>query len=161
MEPGILKFKKGQISMEFILLIVVMLLYLQTIIQPLADTSVNSVDDVTRLSQVKLAAEKLVSVVDYVSSQSNESKYSTLLAIPKDANISCNSLTGSVTYRVVMAEQSTNPKCPGFGTGSLCEDSIMFLDSDVGCNLPDIAGPNTYTVSVVKDDSGVVAIASQ
>jgi len=161
MELNILKYRKGQISMEFILLVIVMLLYMQVIIQPLADISVSSVDDVTRLTQVKLASEKLVNIADYISSQSNESKFSTTLIIPRDANISCDDPAGSVTYRIILQEQTDSVNCSALGQNSVCSKSIAFMNPDVGCaGMPEIAGPRSANVAVFRDSTGAVSIAT-
>ncbi|MDO8627377.1 MAG: hypothetical protein Q7K42_02845, partial [Candidatus Diapherotrites archaeon] len=102
--------KKGQIAIEFILLLVVMLVYIQTIIQPVLDTSYNATDDVTRLAQTRNAAQKLVNAIDYSSLSVGDASQQIRVFVPGKSSVGCNSL-GEVNFSIVLNSTGVNTVC--------------------------------------------------
>jgi len=90
MEHFILRKKnKGQVSVEFMLLIVIVLLYIQTVIQPSLNVASSSVNDSTRVGQARFAAEKLANAVEFAQSTYGTTKQTITILIPKRATIAC------------------------------------------------------------------------
>lgn len=82
--------KRGQVSVEFMLLIVIVLLYIQTVIQPSLTIAANSVNDSVRVGQARFAAEKLSNAVEFAQSTYGETKQTIKILIPKDSKIECD-----------------------------------------------------------------------
>ncbi|MBU1120877.1 hypothetical protein KJ660_03270, partial [Candidatus Micrarchaeota archaeon] len=82
--------RKGQASIEFMLLIVLILLYIQTIIQPMIIEGTNSLDDTMRVGRSRFAAEKLANTINYVNSLSGEAKSTVSIFIPDRSRIYCD-----------------------------------------------------------------------
>ena len=91
---SVLKSKKGQISIEFILIILIALIYIHSVIQPTIPISSQSTEDVTRLSQAKLAAEKLAGAMNQLEANKGEGRKTISLFIPKNSFIKCDTEGG-------------------------------------------------------------------
>ena len=89
---------RGQVSIEYILLLIIMLIYVQIMIQPILETAVNSSEEISRLGQVKAAAEKLTNAVDFVSLSSGNTKQTVSFFLPPETSISCSPSTKQFTY---------------------------------------------------------------
>ncbi|MDO8538771.1 MAG: hypothetical protein Q7S21_07885 [archaeon] len=80
---------KGQVSVEFMLLIVIVLLYIQTVIQPSLQIAANSVNDSVRVGQARFAVEKIANAVEFAQSTYGTTKQTIKILIPKDSEIEC------------------------------------------------------------------------
>ncbi len=164
MEFGFLiKNRKGQASIEFMLLLIVMLLYIQLIIMPSIDISSKSANDIMRLGEARFAAEKLANTIDYVASSSGESKQTIKLFVPEDATIICNFNNPegkSIDFEVKISEETK--ECPD----GKCEKSISLLEGidlhEGRCDNFIKEGSNLVsklvTVTISKDSAGKVHI---
>lgn len=94
--------KKGQTSIEFMLLIVISLLYIQTVISPNVNESLLSVSDTARVGQARLATEKLTNAVNYVASSNSESKTTVNLFIPDRTVITCDESNKRISYQTII-----------------------------------------------------------
>ncbi|MFH1663508.1 MAG: hypothetical protein ABH986_01715 [archaeon] len=90
--------KKGQTSIEFMLLIVITLLYIQTVISPNVNETLTSVNDTTRVAEARLATEKLANAVNYVAASNSESKTTVNLFIPERTIILCDEINKRLRY---------------------------------------------------------------
>lgn len=108
--------KKGQTSIEFMLLVVITLLYIQTVISPNVNESLLSVSDTGRVGQARLATEKLVNAINYVAASNSESKTTVNLFIPDRTIITCDESNNRISYQTVI--DSNIAKC-----GVLDDDS--------------------------------------
>jgi uncharacterized protein (UPF0333 family) len=82
--------KKGQISFEFIMLLLVLLFFLITVINPIAETATTSIQDVSRVSQAVNAGKKLSSAINYVASAGDGTTQIINLFLPKKTKIEIN-----------------------------------------------------------------------
>ncbi|MBN2127214.1 MAG: hypothetical protein JW703_02360 [Candidatus Diapherotrites archaeon] len=92
--------KKGQISFEFIMLLLVLLFFMIAIITPTAQEAVNSMEDVSRVSQAITAAEKISSAVNYIASSGNGTiqKMNVFLPMPSKITIVNNKTLNLTVY---------------------------------------------------------------
>ena len=82
--------KKGQASIELILLLAVVLLLIQTIIMPSFEVAKSSSDDVSSMAIVRSQAQKLVNSIELVGSSAGSAKQTIHLMIPAHSKILCN-----------------------------------------------------------------------
>ena len=94
--------KKGQTSIEFMLLIVISLLYIQTVISPNVNESLLSVSDTARVGQARLATEKLTNAINYVAASNSESKTTVNLFIPDRTIITCDESNKRISYQTTI-----------------------------------------------------------
>ncbi len=92
--------KKGQTSLEFVMLLLVLLFFLITVINPIAETAVKSIEDVARVSQATTAGKKLATSINYVASSGNQTSQHINLYLPKTTNITINNTTHELTINV-------------------------------------------------------------
>lgn len=79
--------KKGQISFEFIMLLLVLLFFLVTIINPIAETATTSIQEINRVSQAVTAGKKLSSTINYVASAGDGTTQMINLFLPRKTEI--------------------------------------------------------------------------
>ena len=150
------KNRKGQASIEFMLLLIIMLMYVQLIIVPSIDVAAASSEDVVRLGEARFAAEKLANTVNYVSASTGESKQTIKLFVPRETTIECNDTDNTIDFSVNMSMETGGIiGC----SGTLCEKSIPVMTAtDLVCVMSQVLGPNLATVVVNKEASGVVYV---
>jgi len=78
--------KKGQLSIEFILVILVVLVLIETIVLPLRDYSENSINDMISLNSLEKNYDNIYNAINDLQAYS-EGKYIIKLNVPEDANI--------------------------------------------------------------------------
>ncbi len=93
---------KGQTSIEFMLLIVITLLYIQTVISPNINEALTSVSDTTRVGEARLATEKLANAINYVAASNSESKTTVNLFIPDRTVILCDEGDNIIGYQITV-----------------------------------------------------------
>ena len=80
---------RGQATVEFLLTLVIVLIFIVTIINPNADLASKSVQDTTNLAKLRVSIEKLSGAIKYASVSGSGTKETLLLIIPQDGNIIC------------------------------------------------------------------------
>ncbi|MFH1588654.1 MAG: hypothetical protein ABIA76_04940 [Candidatus Diapherotrites archaeon] len=78
---------KGQITFEFIMLIMVLLFFIITVINPTAEEAKSSVQDVQRVSNAVTAGEKLASAINYAASAGEGTKIPLNVFLPEGSKI--------------------------------------------------------------------------
>jgi len=152
--------KKGQASIEFILLIILMLLYVQTIILPAIDMSKSSVKGTMGLGEAVFAGEKIANAINYVGSGSGNGKETISVYVPTGAEISCGTKQIIVKYTLPFAAgdvSTSKGKCVNVigGPGSTCTKNIpTFVTFDCLGGLPYSGDDKGVTFTVAKDDTG-------
>jgi len=153
MAIGFLKNKKGQVSIEFILIVLIALIYIYAVIQPTVDLATKSTDDTTRLSQTKLAAQKLAASINQVEASQSDGKKTISLLIPRNSEVSCAGTTISFSTKL------SNPLKCGDSSGISCPQGCSRLsDTEIACTgqvnllagssiVCDFGGTSTITAS--------------
>lgn len=89
---------RGQISIEFMLLLVFMLVYLTASILPSIELGGQSAQEVESLGQARIAAEKIAGTLNRLQDQTTGARETITLFIPLDANILCNTAQKKVGF---------------------------------------------------------------
>lgn len=127
--------RKGQASIEFILLIILMLLYVQTIILPAIDMSKSSVKGTMGLGEAVFAGEKIANAINYVGSGSGEGKETISVYLPAESTISCAKSQPGVSQQDIVRVKYTltfetdNAHCDS-ATGVCTKDIGTFVNFD-------------------------------
>lgn len=139
---------KGQISIEFILIVVVILVLLQTIVIPFTDYSRDSVSDISRLSYVDNAVKNLKETIEYVSLSESIAKTQITVFVPEDANIIVSD--SSIEYSIILKKPPKNAFCTNDG---LCKKEIPLkgISNTEGLVL---LGKKEYGISIFKESNG-------
>ena len=160
---GFLKNKKGQVSIEFILIILILLIYIYSVILPTLNISTDTLQDVTRLSQTKFAAQKLGMAINQLEANKGDGKKTISLFVPEGATVTCDGPGNQISFVVEMSDLGTPPGCQKVGGTVTCQGSIELIQG-VGANLTcfgsnpiDAAGGNIFRdVSVTRSSTGMV-----
>lgn len=85
---------RGQLTIEFMLIVVICIVYLNTVIMPAVDYGETTVNDVYNLSQTRMATQKIVDSLKSVSLQTDQSKQTFTINLPAGATITCTPSAG-------------------------------------------------------------------
>ena len=161
MGTGLVKGKKGQISIEFILVILIALIYIYSVIQPTVLNASQSTEDVARLSQAKLAAQKLAGAINQLEMGGDEGKKTITLFVPKGSSVECRS--DRIVFTAMMSNLRKPPQCIATPTSPCdygcidrsCRGFITLVGGTPNCDFLGVAEINASTGNIFKE---VVAI---
>jgi uncharacterized protein (UPF0333 family) len=138
--------KRGQASLEFVFIVVVMLLYMHTIILPSIDFAADSARDVKAVSEANFAAERLADTINYVASSSGDTAISLSVFVPSGATILC---TGSSVESLVLLSMDATA-CIGDDAGpddgKTCHKQHPVI-REIFCSPAEGAEVYTYKIS--------------
>ena len=148
-----LKGRKGQLSIEFMILIVVVLFYIQTIVQPMIETAESSANDVSKLGQIRLAAESLRNGIEAVNA-SVEARQGIRIFLPQGTELLCSNEKG-IGFRAEMAKNLEAPlDCPN----GICEKWLETGKAKVECGFDSLKGKQFREITIEKTE-GVVKVS--
>jgi uncharacterized protein (UPF0333 family) len=105
-----MKKNKGQIAIEYIILISILLLFFQSIIYPNINFSENVVKDVYNITQTKQSLEKLGDDLSSFSSTPGYGKRIVYFYLPSSSQITdCNNTNNYITYEIRVSDQEPKP----------------------------------------------------
>jgi len=132
---------RGQASVEFLLIILIFLIYLQAFITPSINLAATSVKDTSRLAETRLAAEQLVFSINEVASFSGNAKKTIWLFVPEGAIVWCTNhdttlappVIGSVYFKASLDDKSlaTHEGCAEAGDKAECTKSFAYTNSAI------------------------------
>lgn len=82
--------EKGQVSVEYLMLIFVAILILGTITLPLVGKAIDASNDVSRASDAKIAVETIANAADVVYANGPGAKRTVSFYIPQNGTLVCN-----------------------------------------------------------------------
>jgi len=162
---GNAKMKKGQAAIEFILLVVVMLLFINTAIVTNANTASDAALDVSKMGKARLGVEKLINVINYVGFGGEGTKQVVTVFIPENATITCTSGngTGEIGFSVQLEGSADVPDyCSGDPV--ICTSKKLPVYTDIDLSCPDyplnaVQGPNITNYTISKGTGNTVDVA--
>ena len=165
---------KGQITVEFLIILSVLLLYISVLILPNAKLAMEASGEVAGLAQVRLAAEKIVDTANLVSLSGAYAKQTIKVFVPKHATIKCTPIDDPVES-IYYAEITFEFAHPDIGKYPLDECSELnsnlekmctktfntIIGLPVQCNefplISSVQG-STYTIEITKPDPQQITI---
>jgi len=103
--------KKGQVSIEFVILILFMLVYISSVAGPMVASANNTAEEISALGSAKIASQKLANAIDEVS-LAPKAKKTVSVFVPENSILEIDSASKTIKFRVEM-KNSENPKpCP-------------------------------------------------
>ena len=89
---------RGQVSIEFILLIIIGLIYIHTAIWPVVNDAAAAAEDVKAVSDTKIAAQKLANAMNEAAASNGESRKTIQLFLPAGAAMACDPGNNEIKY---------------------------------------------------------------
>ncbi len=148
---------KGQTSIEFMLIVLLMLIYLTTQIQPAMNISQNILDDTKRVALTVSAVEQISSNIEEIAWLSGQSQKTITLFVPKKSTIECNEQKKYIKYFIKLDNKApiSGTKCKTNKNSAECNGTISLtlpINSKLTCDF-DGAGSvkiNALNASVRK-----------
>jgi len=140
---------RGQMTIEFILIVVVILILLQTIVVPFTNYAKDSVIDISSLSYVDQSANNLKQSIEFVTLNESMAKTQVTIFIPVDSNLVVSA--DSISYFILLKDAPKNSNCNNDG---LCTKTI-YLQKGIS-NSEDIIlpGKKEYSLNIFKEPGG-------
>ena len=153
-----MKSKRGQISIEFILILLIVIIYIFSVIQPTSKIATESTNDIARLSQAKIAAQKIATGINQLEANQSIGKKTISVLVPKNSTVRCGTGTeeGKIIFEVTMSEYGPSPpECydspppdeicdQGFGCiEGKCSGYVEHIASSTGSTLTCFGGTNS------------------
>lgn len=155
--------KKGQVSIEFILLIVIALVYIYGTVGPLINDATTAAEDVQRVSDTKISAQKLANAINEAAAGSGESKRTIHLIVPAKATVKCDSAKITFVVDISKLQSRLAPstvcveKTDSDGKAYFeCTSSLDLLATPT-CTPNEMQGP-LFKAVIVTNSAGVITI---
>lgn len=140
---------KGQASVEFLLIIMLSILYISTVIIPGADAAENAAEDTAGIAKIVGSAEKLAGTIQYVALSGVGTRQTIEVVVPENSTFTCGTNSITISYTAKRTLQDTH--CTG--SPSVCRKTIE-VGTAFTCNpAPGIlTGLYKVTVEKISDD---------
>jgi uncharacterized protein (UPF0333 family) len=146
---------KGQVILEFIFIILIVVIYVFTVTKPFIDNSQNTITDIDALTRTNNEANKLVESINKIYLLGNGSRETLELFVPIKGQIICNSADNNIGFNVVLNDGTTQEHslCPN----NTCEKSFELNDAiDLDCLLPEV---NNRSIVVVSKENNIIIVS--
>jgi len=147
---------RGQMTIEFILIVVVILILLQTIVVPFTDYAKDSVIDISSLSYVDQSANNLKQSIEFVTLNESIAKTQVTVFIPDDANLVVSA--DAISYFIALEDA---PKVANCNNDGLCTKTV-YLQKGIS-NSEDLIlpGKKEYSLNIFKESGGKTYVELQ
>ncbi|MCR4369031.1 MAG: hypothetical protein NUV67_03950 [archaeon] len=122
---------KGQASIEFILVLLLAILFITTIIQPNVAEASDSIKDVSGIAKLRVATGKIANAIEYVSVSGSGTKRSVRIVVPEGGEITCVNDAVSDIHKVSFSYTAKTPTCDG---STDCNSRTENIGTDFTCN---------------------------
>lgn len=150
--------QKGQAAIEFIMLILIVLIYLLTITRPLVNDAKSLTNDVQIIVRADAEIKRIANSITEVSMLGKGTKKTILLFVPSNTTISCNEIKNSISFDLNV-EKAINPPVGDCDdgrccSGSTCTKTYVFPNKiDLTCTKNTMRG-QTELIIINTDVSG-------
>ena len=143
--------KQGQVSIEFMLLVVFVLVFLGTAVFPSLDLGVATVRDVRGIAESRVAAEKIANSLESLKGQGVAARETMTILVPQNGLISCDATPPN---GIVFSFALNGPSVTACQNDDDANDSLCTKKFKVGfafscANFP-IQGPQAASVVIQK-----------
>jgi len=146
---------KGQASIEFMFLILISIVYITTVVVPMAKNAQGLVYDTENISRTNSEAQKIVNAITNISMQSAGSRETVTVFIPADSNITCSSSKISFATTLSIKERATIPSQCDPITFTCSKEFMLPSSAQIDCKIPGINGPVATKIIIEKQAAKV------
>jgi len=151
--------KKGQLSIEVIILLAIFLLFFQAMILPSIEFAENTIKDTHAIVQTKKGIDGLADNIEQFSNSAGYGKRHMFFYIPNNTIITdCNNTNKTINYEIKISTQKPTPI--GCDVNGLCKFSKqLYITNDFSCTK---IGPGyNSNIFIEKTDEGEINISSE
>ena len=136
---GVLR-EKGQVSIEFILIVTISMVYIYGVIWPIVDDSTSAATDIKAVADTKISAMKLANALNEASVSNGDMKKTINIFLPDGGSIECQTGNDFITYKTLVAYvgswDSGNP-APAADSWNPDEDHCTYVPQPDPDDRPD------------------------
>jgi len=141
---------KGQASLEFIFLILVIIIYIFTVTKPISQSAIDSIQDVQEITQTNRETIKIVQTIQNISLLAPTSRETITIVVPDNSRIYCYN-DGNIGFRSQININKNNPpisSCPQ----DTCDKNYS-SKSTLNCKVDYITG--IQKIAITKNDNNI------
>jgi uncharacterized protein (UPF0333 family) len=149
---------KGQISIEFIMLILIIVIYLLTITRPLVNDSKSVIEDVHLIVRTESESKRIINSIIEVAMLGEGSKKTLELQIPQNAKIFCNtdnSISFDLNLQKPLDEQISECDNNTCCLEKNCKKKTILNNIELNCNFG-ISNELSGNTSLIVLNSGKI-----
>jgi uncharacterized protein (UPF0333 family) len=129
--------EKGQVALEFIFLILIVVVYIFTTTKPIIENSQGALEDVENVAKTNREVTKIVSSINKMTFLGSGSKETLVLDIPINSTIICD--TNIIGFISQINLTGTNPAI-GVCSENICDKNYMINSIESNCNFNNLIG---------------------
>lgn len=161
-----MKDARGQIAIEFVIIVIVVVIYILAVVFPLGKTAADATEDASRVSLARSALDQVYSAAQNADNNPGDSYQQLVIVLPEKTLIQCNgtpSLTDLNFTTDLTPGLPVPPHCTP-GTPPRCSFGYSFVQpafsQNAQCNLATLTPrPSRYKKTItVKKTNGVLSI---
>jgi len=151
--------KKGQTVLEFLFLVMIVIIYLTTLVVPMAKDAQTALTDTEKIARANNETQKLANAIQKVSILGDGTRQTVDLFIPEDTTIYCASnnvsFTTTLSLKPYPAMQNATAQCNA--TNGICTKTFpkQSTSPQYTCITPSFSGPAKTSIKVEKTSSSI------
>lgn len=140
--------QKGQAIIEFILLVLIIVIYLFSTTIPLVEATQNTIQDTENITRANNESLKIVNAIEEVNMFGSGSKKTLTIFVPTGTKIMCDTSNEKISFETTL----TQTPFPLICQNGKCTKTFN-LTANIQCALGEITGPQKINITVQKTDS--------
>ncbi len=147
--------QKGQAVIEFILLILIIVVYLVSVTMPMVENTQKIIEDTENITRANNECQKITNSINEINLFGNESKQTLVLFVPKNTTINCDNTLG-ITFKTQLTQTPFPVNC----TNGICTKTFK-TNTPLNCLLKEIKGPQKINVLIRKINDTITFLKSE
>lgn len=147
--------QKGQAVIEFILLILIVVVYLVSVTMPMVENTQKIIEDTENITRANNECQKITNSINEINLFGNDSKQTLILFVPKNTAINCNNING-ITFKTQLTQTPFPTEC----TNGICTKTFN-TNTPLNCLLEEIKGPQKISVLIQKINNTITFLKSE
>ncbi len=141
---------KGQVAIEFMFIILIVIVYITTVTMPLVKESKDAVTDVDSIARANNETQKIVNAINDIYLMGEGSRQTVTVYVPENTTIFCEDKNFS--FQTKMALKPYPIEC---SSGTCIKTFNMPKNVQIECNLQSLSGPAKYITTIEKGTSKI------
>ena len=149
--------QKGQVAIEFIFILLIIIVYIFTVTKPLIDGAGDIVNDIERISRINNETEKISKLINNTQLLGIGTKNTINIFVPDQSTINCYDDTNKIGFSTKINVTGLNPElnlCPD----NNCDRNIsLFNEIHLDCGVAKLNTGN-YKLKIEKTEENKIKI---
>jgi hypothetical protein len=143
--------QKGQASLEFLFLVLIVIVYLTTTIMPLTKDASSAVSDVDSLAKANNETQKIINSINRVAAYGEGTRETLNILIPQNTTLFCADT--NISFKTTLLANPYPSQCPS----GICNKYFPTpQNTTLDCKLQTIIGPTKAQIIIEKSGTNKV-----